>query len=334
MRPLHVSVTAAALAALLSVSTLARATPSAGDRAEAKALAVDGRKALKDKRWSQAVVALKKAHRLDPSPALALDLAQAQIGGGKLLEASKTLARLAEGTESAPPARKAREAAKKLLAELAPRLATIKVRVTGAANASVTLRIDAVEVEGGTDLAIDPGDHTVSAAADDFIAAEKDVHVAEGEHARVALRLARLAPVAVAAAGVDTRTGSRAPGAVVTTLGAAGLLAGGIFGGLAFSATSSARANCVGNVCSAAAIDDISRSRTYGNVSTAAFIGGGALALTGIVLLVVAPGGPPESKSDAAAQGAHVSPWIGSAAPDGVGVGALSGMSVGASGSF
>ncbi len=330
MRALHAPL---ALAALLAISSPALAAPSAKDRADARALVADARRAIKDKRWPQAVLALKKAAKLDPSPALAMELAGAQIGGGKLIAAGKTLAPLAASTEGAPAARKAREAAKKLLAELQPRIPTVKVRVTGAPAARVTTLVDAVEVEGegggAREISLDPGDHTVGATADGFVAVEKEVHVGEGEHEQITLRLARIAPAGATAAGGggDTRkTGSRVPGAVVTSLGGAGLIVGGVFGALAFSATSSAKAYCTGNVCSSLAGDDLARSKTYGNVSTAAFIGGGALALTGIVLLVAAPGGKPDGTSDDGSRSARVSPWI---AP-----GAAGGMSFGAVGSF
>jgi hypothetical protein len=317
MRPLRLFFTAPALAALLSISSVALAAPSPKDRADARALVAAGKKAMKDKRWAQAVIALKKAEKLDPSPGLALDVAQAQIGAGKLTEASKTLALVAEGTDAAPAAKKAREAAKKALADLKARIPTAKVTVAGPSSAKVTLLVDGVEVDGADEISVNPGDHTVGAAADGFVAAEKDVHFTEGGREEVTLRLKKIAPAGAVAAvegdGEGKKTGSRTPGAVVTTLGGVGLLVGGIFGGLAFTATASAKAQCTGNVCPQVATDDIARSKTYGNVSTAAFIAGGAVALTGIVLIVAAPGG----KSDDASRSARVSPWIG---PGGAGV--------------
>src|SRR5262249_49596734 len=109
MRPPRLPL-AAALAALLRVSSPAAAR-SPRDRAEARTLAVAGRKALKEKRWTDALAALKKADTLDPSAAIELDLAQAQIGAGKLVEAARTLSAVAARPSLLPAARPAREAA-------------------------------------------------------------------------------------------------------------------------------------------------------------------------------------------------------------------------------
>ena len=62
-------------------------------------------------------------------------------------------------------------------------------------------------------------------------------------------------------------------------------------------------------MCPAAAESDISRSKLYGNVSTGMLIGGGAVAVTGIVLAIVAPGG--KKKSDEGAKSGWVVPWVG-----------------------
>jgi hypothetical protein len=284
-----------AIGAALTLSNAALAAPTA-----------------KETRWADAITALKKADKLDPNPALAVDLAQAQVGAGKLIEASKTLSIVAEGTDNAHGAKKAREAAKKALADLKPRIPSVTVKVKGAPADKVSLVIDGIDVDASGEVAVNPGDHTVGAGADGFVSVEKEVHFAEGAHERVTLTLVakQAAPVA------DKASGSRVPGAVVTAIGGAALAAGGVFGGLAFSATSTAKAQCSGLICPPTAQNDIARAKLFGNVSTGMFIGGGAVAVTGIVLLAVAPGG---GKSDDAAKSARVMPWFG---PGGAGLGA------------
>ncbi len=312
-------------AALLSISPAVLAAPSASapsakDRAEAKARAAEGRKRMKDKRWVEAIVALKKAEKLDPSPALAVEVAEAQIGAGKLVEAQKTLSAVADGTESAPAAKRAHAAAKKALADLKARVPTVTVKATGAPPGKVTALVDGIEVEGTDDIAVNPGDHTISAAAEGFVNAEKDVHFDEGAHQRITLQLASATRPVADAEGESKKSGSRVPGAVVTTIGGVGLAVGGIFGALAFSASSSAKSQCTGNACPPSAADDISRSKTFGNVSTGLFIGGGAVAVTGIILLIAAPGGG-GGKSDDARPSAGLTglaPWV-SAGSAGVG---------------
>ncbi len=297
-----------AFAASFSLSALAVAAPTARARAQARTLAADGRKALKEKRWTDALAKLQSADALDPGPALEVDLAQAQVGAGKLVEASKTLAAVAASTESTLPARKAREAAKRALAAVKARVATVKVRVKGAPSGRATVQVDDEEVDASAEIALNPGYHSVGAAAGGFMGAQREVTLAEGAHAEVTLELTAARPVAVEEEK-KTTPGSRAPGAVLTVLGGAGLVAGGIFGGLAFAKTSAARSTCSGDVCPASSADAIATSKTYGNVSTGALIGGGALALTGIILLIVPPRG--SASSDDSGKGAAVAPWIG-----------------------
>lgn len=294
----------AAIVSLSAASSLA--APSPKEKAEARTLVNDAKKAMKDKRWGDAVGALKKADKLDPSPAIELDLAQAQINLGKLLDASKTLAAIEGNADKGAAAKKARESAAKMLADLKAKIPTVKVTVKGpAGKASVTL--DGLEVDASGEIPVDPGDHNVGASAAGFKAIEKEVKLAEGARQTVELALVADAP----AAPKEEEKGSRVPGIVLTSIGGAALVVGGVFGGLAFSATSSAKAQCKGNLCPASAESDISRSKLYGNVSTGMLIGGGAVAVTGIVLAIVAPGGKKSDEAPKSARVMRVVPWMG-----------------------
>ncbi len=94
------------------------------------------------------------------------------------------------------------------------------------------------------------------------------------------------------------------------SLGGAALVAGGVFGGIAFHDTSLAKTQCQGNQCPGDTANLISRSKMWGNLSTGFLVGGGIVAATGIGLFIAAPGG---GKSDEApkASVARVSPWAG-----------------------
>jgi hypothetical protein len=96
---------------------------------------------------------------------------------------------------------------------------------------------------------------------------------------------------ASSAASAPKKPGSRAPGAALLTLGGAGLGAGVIFGVLSTIASSDAKSQCNGTVCPPAAQPDIVRSRNFEAASIAAYIAGGTLVATGLVLTIVAPGG-------------------------------------------
>jgi hypothetical protein len=313
MRLSRLTAASAIALATIAISLPSLAAPSAKEKAEARTLAADAKKAMKDKRWSDAVTALKKADKLDPSPALELDLAQALASSGKLLEAVKVLGPLAEGSDNSQQAKKTREAAKKALAEVKARVPSVKVAINGPPAGKASVLVDGLEARGADAIEVDPGSHTIGATAEGFEPAEKEMNFNEGVRAEVELTLKAKAPPPVA----EKKTGSRVPGAVLTAIGGAGLVVGGVFGGLAFKATSDAKAQCNGNQCPQSAADDISRSKLYGNVSTAAFIAGGAIAATGIVLLIVAPGGGSSSDEKPKEQSARVAPWMG---PGGAGV--------------
>src|SRR3954469_22457425 len=96
----------AALAPALAPGN-ALAAPSQKEKADARAFLVEARKAVKEKRWTDAVGAFQTADGLDPSPAIELELAQAEIAAGKLAEAAKLLATIDAGTDPAYPAKKA-----------------------------------------------------------------------------------------------------------------------------------------------------------------------------------------------------------------------------------
>jgi hypothetical protein len=289
----------------------AHAAGTAKDKADARALANDGRKALREKRWADAVSALKKAERLDPGPAIEVDLAQAEASLGKLVAASKTLSLAAATSDASPGGRRARDAAKKALADLGGRIPTLRLKVRGAPADKVTATVDGNEVDASSDVPVDPGDHAVAASAPGFASATKDVHVDEGGRADVTLKLAASGDVSAEGAPPPSTSGSRVPGAIVTMLGGAGLVVGAVFGARAFSAASSAKTICNGNVCPAAAADDVARSKTDGNISTGLFVAGGVVTAVGIVLLIVAPGGSKgDTKSDDG-KSARVAPWIG-----------------------
>ncbi len=89
-------------------------------------------------------------------------------------------------------------------------------------------------------------------------------------------------------------------------LGGAGLGAGTIFGSIATAKGASVRSQCVANVCPASAGPDVSEIKNFVAASYAAIIGGGVLAVTGLVLVIVAPGPPVDD-----AKSARFAPWVG-----------------------
>ena len=77
------------------------------------------------------------------------------------------------------------------------------------------------------------------------------------------------------------------PGAVLAGVGAAGLVLGAVFGGLALSKKNVVEEHCVEAQCSLEGFEASEDARTFARVSTVSFIAGGALAAVGITLLVI-----------------------------------------------
>jgi hypothetical protein len=166
----------------------------------------------------------------------------------------------------------------------------------------------------GVPMRIDLGEHVFTAQAPGGPSTEKRITVARGERQAVQLEVKEPAPTpapvqppqptpAVAGpvppaqpAAPDVGggpSGRRVAGVVTLGVGIAGLVMGGVTGGLAIAKKSVVTANCgIGgdpsacNVTGKAAADSVN---TLGVASTVGIVAGGALALTGIVLLATEP---------------------------------------------
>lgn len=97
-------------------------------------------------------------------------------------------------------------------------------------------------------------------------------------------------PVSFPPPVVESRGGAqRTVGFVLTGLGIATLGVAGGFGLHSLSKHDDAKDHCVGNACDATGVSLRRQARTSGNVSTITAIAGGAVAVTGIVLVLTAP---------------------------------------------
>jgi hypothetical protein len=292
------------LALAATSSGVALGAPSAKDRADARALVQKAKAAAKAKKWGEAIEAYKKAEALDPSPQTELDLARAQASGGKLVDAEKGFAALAEATT--PAAKKLNGAATSGLADVKKRMPHLKVNATPA-GALVTVDDQA---SAGSDIEVDPGDHKISIEAEGYESATRQVSLKEGEHEEIAVTLTKSAVAAKEPVKEESSASSgpsRVPAIVAFGVGAVGIGVGATFGAMAFSATNDAKQLCMGNACKPAAQPKIDESKRDGNISTVAFVIGGVGVATGVVLLLVSGG----KKSDEPKPDARVTPFIG-----------------------
>jgi PEGA domain len=315
--------------AALSLSTRpAAAQPSASDRATARALAEEGGEALDKKNYEIAADRFARADALVHAPTLSLELARAQVGLRRFVEAQESYLRIIrEGVPpgSPPSFTKAFQDAQKEIKAIPPRLGWVTLTISGANAFIVT--IDGNEVpKAALDVkrAVNPGNHIVKASADGFVANETTFAVGEGESAAVSLTLEPMPASATAKpplppAGkttITTASGARVGadtghvgstqktlGIVALGVGGAGLVAGSITGLMAISRHGDLQTSCSQGQCPPEQQHTLDSYRTISTVSTVGFIVGAAGAIGGTMLLLTAPS-PREGR-------AQISPFIG-----------------------
>ncbi len=276
----------------------------ARDVAAAEALFAEGRQLLIDGRYDEACPKLAESLRLDPGTGTALNLAdcyekqgRAATAWGIWLEAA-ALARQGGQEEREQHARARAEAIEGQLH---------RVVITVPESTYVEgLRVERGGVEvrqaaWGTPLPLDPGEHAIEVTAPGKETYRTIVSIDPGPgHIEVVIPpladreqediLANSAPVRPEDAASDPGGARRTMGFVVASVGAAGLVAGGLFGLRAMSLNSRSEGECrTERLCSQAGLDLRNDARTSGNWATILGGVGGALVATGVVLWVTAP---------------------------------------------
>lgn len=318
--------TAALLAVLMLGAAGAHAEEDAATRAAARKLAEDGVAALQNGDAATAVQKLEKAHNMLKAPSVALWSARALAKRGLLVEAAERLreaSRLPVSGDTGVQEQAKRDAEKEL-SELSPRIPSLVIAISSAGDAPVTVTLDGRPIPSdllGEDRPVNPGPHRLVAkrGADER---SLDVTLAEGERKPASLDFGSAAPTPASPTGApagDTgaSTASSSSGGGNKTLafvalgaGAAGLIVGGVTGGLAMSKKSKLDDNhvdCLNGQCTYAVESDVKSLRTFRTVSTIGFIAGGVLAATGVVLLITSGG----SQQQGAQQRPHVALSVG-----------------------
>jgi len=288
-------------AAIWTCTSPAAAEEDAATRSAARKLAEDGVAALQSGDSAKAVDKLDKAFRALRAPSIALWSGRALAKHGQLVEAAERLLEATRLPVSGDTAvqEQAKADAEKELEQLRPRIPNLVIRVEGAEGASVSL--DGKDVPAallGEDRPVNPGQHELLAqrGTEKQIAS---VTIAEGERKEVTLHFGAASPgvvppvSAAAAPEPASSKGSRTLAFVALGVGGAGLVLGGVTGGLAMSKKSALDddQNCRDGQCTHAVEDDVNSLRTFRTVSTIGFIAGGALAATGVVLLLTSGAG-------------------------------------------
>lgn len=294
----------AAVTASLAFAVPAAAQPRAGTT-EAVTLAREAKERYDQGKWADALALFEKAEENAHSPVLLLYAARCHRNLGQLVRARELYQRVAGETLAATapePFRAAQRDAKGDLEVLEPRIARVIVD-RSRAPAGWVLELDGKAVPSSADpILVDPGAHAIVAKDGATEAWRRDFEAAEGEKVDVVVERAPKSPVTPPGGGPIDRapiddvpppkTGSAlayVPGAVLLTLGAGGLAAGIATRVMAFQKVSDVKERCNGNSCLVSDKEEIESADTLQTVSTVAFAVGGAVAATGIVLLIVLP---------------------------------------------
>ncbi len=218
------------------------------------------------------------------------------------------------------------------LGEVDRALPTIKVTAiddAGAPLVNVKVWLDGKVVASKIDESIpaDPGTHHLHFEGTTGGTSNTTVSLTEGEKDKqLSIVLSR--PADATAAPVDEAPDDDLPapthasplrtvGFVTLGVGAAGLVVGAIFGGLALASKGSA--NCDAGLCDA---EPLRAAKTQALVSTIGFVAGGVLAAAGLTLVLVAPKASPAAATTPEAR-LRLSPLLGGGTVGAVLVGAF-----------
>lgn len=316
------------LAAIGSFAPSARArAPAPGsvgidDReAQRAGLYREATKAAGAGRWAEAKERLRAVLAIRSSPKVLFSLAQTEEQLGQLASAQADYARALEraAIEGKGDVVQAAGQAQRALSARVPHVRAVvssgvdPVRPGGGASgASATL--DDQPVALGTAVAIDPGDHRLVVSAPGMRAAILSVKVNEGQQLDLSVVLEPDRPAQVASTPPSAPAGSPAPpapplasapaadrpqssGAPLRTAGLVtigiGIMAVGV--GAGFGAESmwkhvDAQKACPGATCASASGESLWHDAvTSGDISTVAFVAGGAALVGGAILWLAAP---------------------------------------------
>ncbi len=241
-------------------------------------------------KFEEAFTKFETAERIAHSPVFVVWMARSKRALGELRAAQSFYQRVVSETlpaDASPNWQQAKAEAEVELASLSRRIPSIEVTIAAGSAAPRALTLDGVAIAAGAPTAVDPGEHRVEATGEDGAVITRTVRVEEGQpRAVVTIELPPAGAVAGGGGGDLV-----IPGAVLLGVGGASLIAGAVTGVYALVLAGQIEENCVGNQCLASDADKADEADALARASTGTLIVGGALAVAGIVLIAVDPGG-------------------------------------------
>jgi hypothetical protein len=345
------------LCALSLLSALALpSTALAQDVAAADALFNRGVTEMKAGQYPKACVLIAESMRLDPQPGTLFTLSQCEVKWDRVATAVARLDDYLQLYDRLTPDQKLQQSSRPTLvkeqrARLGPDVPELTLSLPPGAPVGTVVRRDGAVVASaalGLGLPVDPGAHVVSTQAPGGAVWEQTVTIEKGEKKPVVLEVKPAKTVEpppavvlpVVAATPDLAKGEDAPRAAeparggrrvavyaIGGVGVAGLVLGGVMGGLALGKKAIIDAHCESATkpgaqihCDATGLSAATTGKTFGLVSTIGAAAGLAGVATAVVLLLTEP------KASTPSTGAR-GPWIAadvlSVGPGGAMVGAV-----------
>jgi hypothetical protein len=323
--------TQSVLAAVALVLAPARShAQSAEEKAAAEVLFDEARALMQEKQYSLACQKLAESNRLDAGLGTVLWLADCYEKNGQSASA------WAEFREAQDLAAKNHDAREKIAREradrLQPMLSKMTIVVAAPAVSGLVVKRDADEVgksQWGVAVPVDPGPHKLVVTAPRKKTWEQSVFVPAGVNIDVPVPVLATAPppppgtVEIPTPDANNKGGAqpvpqpstgggggqRAIGGVVMGLGLAGVGAGTVLAVIANQSIAQSNNTC-DNKCKSAAEQDAAYGKNETIGSAISFAVGGALLVTGLVVILTAPSGKSTNVS--------LAPWVRS---DGGGLG-------------
>jgi hypothetical protein len=294
-----------AVVACITFVSAARGDASTQDQALAEALFREGKRLVSSGSIPEACAKFAESQRLDPRTGTLLYLATCHEQQGKTASAWAEYNEVAEQSSHQKQSDRAALARGRLVA-LEPKLSRLVVKAPATRGVSITLDGHALNPAAlGTPLPVDPGTHTIAAAAPGKKAWTVGVEIAPGSSTSevgVPPLDDEAAPVVTPAPAPAQQSTPHADDAPTTdgssartigmVVGGAGVVALGIgsyFGLHAAAQRRDADTMCVGTACTQAGLDEHANSRTSALVSTVAFAIGIPAVVAGAWLFFTSP---------------------------------------------
>ena len=300
--------------ALLAVTTLAFALRTtnafaAGDEAAAEALFLEAKKLAGEGKFAEACPKFAESNRLDRGAGTLIHLADCYEKNNQSASAWATF-KDASSAAQALGRSDWQKLANTRAAILEPKLAKLTIKVQEPVDKIEVTRDGSAmsQASWSTAIPIDVGMHTVQATAPGYKAFKTQVMVTnDGDRKEVIVKRLEVLtaisqapgtppPTSSPTAGADTGaskdgSGQKTIGYVIGGIGVAGIAVGAVTGLIAIGKNNDSKKDCPndGACASKDAVDAHDSAKTFGTVSTIAFIAGGVAVAAGAVLIFTAP---------------------------------------------